>query len=144
MQPFWSKILTVLAVDLTAIYMPWQCLQTDKHFRSSILRENTWPVLSIFFHALGHGRNWFVIQEDLLSFSLIYGFRNGLVFFWCFSKLLNWGSLKTCLIFGCFGGFCCAKNFGNFSCSFIENRYGKFYSHFGIAIKVLVLVSKIW
>ena len=43
----------------------------------------------LFFHALEHERNRFIIYENISSFSLIYGFRNGLVFCLCFSKLLT-------------------------------------------------------
>ena len=53
-QPFWSKKFTALIVDFRGIYIP--CLQIDKHFRSSILSEITWSVLSnfFFFHILVH------------------------------------------------------------------------------------------
>ena len=36
--------------------------------------------------------------------------------------------------FDCLGGCCCIKSLENFSCSFIQNLYGKFYSHLGILI----------
>ena len=120
------------------------CLQTDKHFRSSILSKPPGLFSEFFFHVLGFGRNWFVIQENLLLFLLICGFRNGLVFFRCFS--IN--SVKKLgyhlIIFGCLGGYCCIKSLENFSCSFIQNRLGKFYSHLGIVVKVHFLFSKVW
>ena len=80
------------------------CLQTKKHFRSSILSESTGLFWLFSFHVLGYGRNWFVIYKNLSSFSLIYVFRNGLVFLWCFSKLLtlrqskNWPNIWQYLV----------------------------------------------
>ena len=99
MQPFWSKVFIALAVDLTAIYMPWYVCKLTNISDLAFWVKSPGLFWVFFFHALGHERNWFVIQENLLSFSLIYGFRNGLVFFWCFSKLLtlrqskNWSNI---------------------------------------------------
>ena len=60
---------------------------------------------------------------------------------------LHWGSQKIGLTFDNFrflGGFFCTKSFEKFSCSFPQNQYGKFYSQLGIAIKVHLLVNKVW
>ena len=144
MQPFWSEIFTALVIDLTVICMPWYVCKTDKHFKSSIMNEITWPLLSIFCHVLGYERNWFVIQENLLSFSLIYCFRHGLAFFWFFPKLLTLRQSKNCSniwqYLGVLEVSVVPKMLGILSCSFIENRY----SHLGMIIKVHVLVSKVW
>ena len=148
MQPFWSKIFTAVAVDLTAIYMPWYVCKLTNISDLAFWGKPHGLFWVFFFHVLVLERNWFVIQEDLLSFSLMYGFRNDLVFFWCFSKLLkltqskNWSNI--CQYLAVSEVSVVPKNFGNFRCSFIENRYGKFYSHLGIVIKVHVLVSKVW
>ena len=99
MQPFWSKIFTALAVDPTAIYTPW-CVRKLTNVWNLAFRVRSPGLFWVFFpHVLGHEKNWFIIQGKVLSFLLIYGFRNGLVFFWFFSKLLtlrqskNWSNI---------------------------------------------------
>ena len=47
------------------------------------------------------------------------------------------------MIFGCLGDCYSTESLGNFICSFIQNRFSKFYSHLGIAINVDLLVSKV-
>ena len=85
MQPFWSKNFNATTVDLTAICTSWYiCKLTE------ILDPSFWvrsPGLSwVFsFHVLRYGRNWFVMQQNLSLFSLIYGFRNRFLLFSCFS-----------------------------------------------------------
>ena len=82
------------------------CLETEKHFTFSILSESPGLFWVFSFHVwkFSYGRNWFIIQENLSSFSLIHGFRNGLVFFWCFSKLIiltqskNWSNIWQYLV----------------------------------------------
>ena len=124
-----------------------KCLQTNKHFRSSILSEITWPVLSIFFPCI---RIWKELIRHLGESFVIFiniRFQKWLCFFLFFSKRATLRQSKTGLtvdhIF-CLEGFWSTKSLENFNCRFIQNRYGKFYLHFAIAVKVHVLVSKIW
>ena len=95
MQPFWSKIFIALAVDLTAVYMPWYVCKLRNISDLAFWMKSPSLFWLFFFHVLGHDRSWFVTQENLLSFSLMYCFRNGLVFFWCFYKLLTLRQLKN-------------------------------------------------
>ena len=63
-----------------------------------------------------------------------------------FPNFLHRLSQKTRLTFDSiwlFGRLLCTKSLENFSSSFIQNRFGKFYSHLDIAITVHLLVSKV-
>ena len=79
---------------------------------------------------------------------LIYGVRNGLFFVFLMLFQTSFDAVKKLVqhltIFSCLGGLCCTGSFENFSCSFIQNRCDKFYSHIGIAIKVHLLVIRVW
>ena len=64
-----------------------------------------------------------------------------------FPNFLHWPSQEIDLTFDniwLFERLLLYQKFGELSCSFIQNRYGNFYSHLGIAIKVHLLVSKVW
>ena len=69
------------------------------------------------------------------------------VSFDAFPNFLHWRSQKTGLTsdhIWLFGDFCYTKSLENFSCSFIQNLYNKSQRYLEIAIKVLLLVSKVW
>ena len=96
MQPFWSKVFIALAVDLTAIYMPWYVCKLTNISDLAFWVKSPGLFWVFFFHVLGHEKNWLVIQENLLSFSLIYSSRNGLVFFFQTSYIeavKNWSNI---------------------------------------------------
>ena len=125
------------------------CLQTEKHFRLSILSESTGLFWIFFFHLLGYGRNWFLIHQNLSPFSVIYGFRNDLVFFWCFCKLLtmrqskNWSNIWQYLVV--WEVFVISKVRGDLVVVSFKTGAANFtVSHLGIAVKVHLLVSKFW
>ena len=110
-------------------------------FRSSILSESPglfFPCIRLWEELICHPGESFVIFINI-RFQKWLGF---LLMQFHINPVKKLGLHLT--IFGCLGGCCCTKSLENFSCSFIQNRYGKFYSHPGIAIKVHLLVSKVW
>ena len=129
MQPIWSKKFTALTVDLTAIYSRSysDCKQTK--------------ISDLAFCVKSPGLFW-VFFPCFRTFSLIYGFRNGLIFIWCFSKLLTLKQSKKWLTFDNISVV--SKVLETLAVVPVLNRYGKFYSHLRIAIKVHMLFSKIW
>ena len=94
-QLFWSKGFTVSTVDLTAICMSWHVCKLTNILDLAFWVESPDLLWVFSFHILRHERNWFVIQEHLLLFSLVCDFWNGLIFFWCFSKFLRLRQSKS-------------------------------------------------
>ena len=135
MQPIWSKKFTALTVDLTAIYSRSysDCKQTK--------------ISDLAFCVKSPGLFW-VFFPCARTFSLIYGFRNGLVFIWCFSKLLTlkqskkWSNIWQYLAVSEISVV--SKVLETLAVVPVLNRYGKFYSHLRIAIKVHLLFSTVW
>ena len=118
------------------------CLQTDQHFRSSILSEITWPVLRNFFPCIKLWKELICHPGESFVIFINIQFQKWLGFLLMLFQTSYTESVKKLVEhLTIFGNFCCTKSL---KFSFIQNRCGKFYSLFGIATKVHLLVSKVW
>ena len=99
LQVIWSNNFTTSTVDLAMICMPWYVCKLTNILHPAFWVKSPDLFWAFSFRALRYSRNWFVIQKIISWFSSVYSFRNGLVFFWCFSNLLafphskNWSNI---------------------------------------------------